>query len=106
MSVIDVDKIDGMGVGRENNELRFLISDHLDWQDEMAHLIKLQEKINAYLDFIQSGQYTDTYPQASFETFVIEVHFKHGATESCLKFLNAVNKQMEDAGLRIKIAGN
>jgi len=34
MSVIEPDKIDGMGKSKESNELLLLITDHLDWENE------------------------------------------------------------------------
>lgn len=47
------------------------ISDHLDWDDELEHIHALQEKINAYLRFVESGEILGKYPQAAGKTPVI-----------------------------------
>lgn len=102
MSVIETDKIDGMGKGKENIELILLITDHLDWKNEQEHLMILQDKINSYLGFIESKQYVETYPNDNFENCVIEIHFKNGISENCFKFLDVVAKQVEEFNIKIR----
>lgn len=103
MSVIEVDKIDGMGLSKISNELNLLITDHLNWEDEYNHLTILQNKINAYLGFIESKQYLDTYPESDFEGFVIEIHFQYGMSENCFKFLDVAASHAEKLRTRIRI---
>ena len=55
MSVVESGAVDGIGLA-ENETMKMLITDHLDWQDEYKHLLILQEKINAYIGFCESGQ--------------------------------------------------
>lgn len=102
MSVVETNKIDGAGKGKENGELMLLITDHLDWEDEYAHLEILQEKINAYLGFIESRQYEAIYPNDSFEKCVIVIHFKYGISENCSKFLNVVSNQVKEFNIEIR----
>lgn len=102
MSVIETDKIDGMGKGKENGELILLITDHLDWENEQDHLVILQNKINSYLGFIESKQYVDIYPNDVFEYCVIEIHFQNSITENCLKFLDVVANQVEQFNIKIR----
>ncbi|MBC6110685.1 DUF6572 domain-containing protein [Pedobacter fastidiosus] len=64
MSVIQVDKIDFIGIDGKTKKVALTISDHLDWDDEYYHLSVLQEKINAYLRFIESGEIYDVYPDS------------------------------------------
>jgi hypothetical protein len=103
MSIIESDKIDAMGKSKESKELLFLITDHLDWENEHDHLIALQNKINSYLEFIESKQYVDTYPQDVFEGYVIEIHFQHGMSENCFKFLEVVANQVEELNIKIRV---
>lgn len=102
MSVIETDKIDGMGKSKKNEELILLITDHLDWENEQEHLLTLQNKINSYLGFIESKQYEETYPNDIFENCVIEIHFKNGMSENCLKFLDVVANQVEQFNIKIR----
>lgn len=56
MSVVESGVVDGIGLA-DNETMKMLITDHLDWQDEYQHLLMLQEKINSYIGFCESGQY-------------------------------------------------
>ena len=103
MSVVDSNKIDAMGKSKEKKELSLLIADHLEWENEYEHLVILQDKINSYLAFIESKQYESTYPKDNFESFVIEIHFQHGMTDNCLKFLETVASQAEELNVTIKV---
>ncbi|QIK63242.1 hypothetical protein G7068_08555 [Leucobacter viscericola] len=90
MSVAEPDVIDGAGIGSQG-ELRLLITDHLPWDGfedfEYEHLELLQNKINAYLGYIESRQFEQNFPERHFERFVIEVAFQHEPTAACTKFL-------------------
>ena len=103
MSVTELDKVDAMAKSMDEKELIFLISDHLDWSDEYTHLVTLQDKINAYLEFIESKQYAETYPKNTFDSYVIEIHFLYGMSENCFKFLDTVANQLEDMDIKIRI---
>ncbi len=83
--------------------MSLLITDHLEWESEYEHLVILQDKINSYLAFIESKQYESTYPKDNFESFVIEIHFQHGMTDNCLKFLETVASQAEELNVVIKV---
>lgn len=98
---METDKIDGMGKGKDDHALYFLISDHLDWTTEYEHLMLLQEKINSYIGYIESKQFNDVYPSESFEFYVIEIHFKYPLTENCIKFLNVVAEQFNEYNIKI-----
>lgn len=103
MSVVETNKIDAMGLGKEKDELILLITDHLDWKNEYEHLTVLQDKINAYLGFIESKQFAETYPEKVFGNYVIEIHFKNGMIENCLKFLDVVANQVESLNIKIRV---
>ena len=55
MSIEQSDKIDFISITK-SGKVQLTISDHLEWNNEEMHLLILQKKINAYLDFIQSEQ--------------------------------------------------
>jgi hypothetical protein len=78
-----------------------MLADHLNWNNEKEHLILLQDKINAYLGFIESGQYADNYPNINFEYFIIDIRCKYGVTSNCLKFFKAVNNQLKEDNIHL-----
>lgn len=101
MSIIETNKIDAMGISKDGGGLILMLSDHLDWENEPEHLALLQDKINAYLGFIESNQYLDTYPDIVFEYYVIDVRFKYKATEDCLKFFEVINTQLRKYNIQV-----
>ena len=41
MSIIETEKVDGVGIDENGISLALLISDHLDWENEYVHLSQL-----------------------------------------------------------------
>lgn len=89
MSIDRTDIVDLAGMGQSAKVLRLVIYDHLPWDVdfEVFHLELLQEKMNAYLAFIDGKDYLKTYPTFKPEGFTIEIQFKHVPTATCMEFL-------------------
>jgi len=100
MSVTDMDKVDIMGLAEEGKCLQMVISDHLDWEDEETHLLILQDKINAYLAMIQNKAWMKENAQGA-QYVKIVVFFLEDITENCQKFLQVVQDQVGQYGVRI-----
>lgn len=103
MSVVETNKIDGIGTSKRRGELLLLITDHLGWENEYEHLVVLQNKINAYLDFIESKQYLEIYPDSQFKKIVIEINFKNKITKKCDDFLKVVSNQTRQFNIEIQV---
>jgi hypothetical protein len=73
MSVENRELIDFISID-PSNKVALTISDHLKWDNNEDHLLILQDKINAYLEVIESGQIYEIYPDAVDKNF-IEVFF-------------------------------
>ena len=101
MSIEQIDKIDFISTTPEG-EVQLTISDHLEWNAENNHLLVLQNKINAYLDFVQSGQILEDYPTAENKVITISLSMKYTPEEDALIFLNHCEKFMEKQGLEFK----
>ena len=104
MSIIETNKIDAMSMSKDGQGLMLMLADHLDWNNEQEHLILLQGKINAYLGFIESNQYSETYPDTAFEYYVIEVSSKYKAPENCLKFFEVINTQLREYKIQVVLS--
>lgn len=102
MSVLDSKTIDSMAVTNDYKGIILLISDHLDWKNEYQHLKILQNKINEYISFLQSGQYKEVYSNYEFEYGVIEVHFLNKITKNTKNFLQIVQNQTIKLGITIQ----
>lgn len=73
MAITDMSIIDNISVGVDNR-CYLTISDHLDWKVKGEHLKYLQDKLNAYVGFVQSGQLIQDYQELDL---VIQVIAKH-----------------------------
>lgn len=102
MSVIDNNTIDAMALTEDNKGIALLITDHLDWSDEYKHLITLQEKINTYVAFLEEKQYEDTYKNTTITYGIIEIHFLYEITSNAEKFLQSIQDQAGELGIRIE----
>ena len=78
-----------------------LITDDIDWSEEYEHLLILQEKVNNYIAFCESGQYRQNY-DVEITHAIIEIHFKFDITENAEKFLNQVQNQISELGILIE----
>lgn len=103
MSVEDLNVIDIISVSRDTNEVTLTISDHLDWSNVREHSLLLQEKINAYLRFIESGELQTKYPPSIGRRPIILVVSKFQPDEGAQVFLQKVSVILENAGITFHI---
>jgi len=79
------------------------IADHLEW-DNREHLIALQDKINNYLAFIESGEIYESRPTARKQAIEICLNCKHSPqTDDDIYFLQFAKKAIENAGFRFSV---
>lgn len=107
MAIDNANVIDGVGIDKNGKALRLLLTDHLAWSgnntlSEYDHLILLQEKINAYICYLETKQYEEQYPEEKIELAIIEIHFAYDITENCKKFLNTAQNQVGQYGIKIE----
>ena len=101
MSIIDKDKIDSIGINKDNGNVMLGISDHLDWSNEYEHLVMLQDKINSYLNFIESEEIYESYPKAKDRKIEIILYAKYDITEKAEEFLNVAYNSIAEAGFSL-----
>ena len=104
MSVVDDNTVDGIALTDDNEGIVLLLSDHLDWDDEYNHLLILQEKLNAYIYFLEEKQYEEIYSNANIVYGIIDIHFLHKITKNVKKFLKSVQVQLEELGITMQYA--
>lgn len=101
MAVDNKNVIDLISINPDGNAV-LTISDHLEWDTENYHLSILQEKINSYLDGLESGQIYESYPDAKNKDFVIQVVMKHQPNQDGKKFLDMTTNFLADHGYEFK----
>ncbi|WP_167959047.1 DUF6572 domain-containing protein [Anaerosporobacter faecicola] len=109
MAIDNANVVDGIGIGKEGKVLCMLLTDHFPWMvddentlSEYDHLMLLQNKINGYISYLESKQYEEIYPNEDFNIAVIKIHFKYDITDTCEKFLNSVQNQIGQCGIKLE----
>jgi hypothetical protein len=93
-SVVDAIATDSVGF------VVLAISDHLGWADDpMRHMWLLQEKLNKYLAFVESGEIFGSYPHYRGQPIKIRVVAKHFLTDGAVDFYKKITPIVEGAGL-------
>lgn len=77
------DTIDGLAYEQDTSSLLLLLTDGMDWSDMNRHLLLLQDKLNTYIWYIDSGQYKEKYPNV--KSVELRVSFLFEEPEICRK---------------------
>lgn len=99
MTVEESDTIDIYAFG-EDGVLRLYISDHLPWGDD-EHLFLLQEKLNAYMAYVETGQHVRELPAARDAPVAIEVVAQHDPDAAARDFLFRAGEVVARAGIAL-----
>lgn len=99
MSILDTNVVDVIGIDAPNRITRLGISDHLEWDKaEHDHLVLLQEKINTYLVYLESGQVYENNPNTRDCKFEIELVAKYELSPAALDFFRQAQVIVRGAG--------
>ena len=99
MSVDQKDTIDFLTRSRVTGDVTLTISDHLGWDQPREHLLVLQEKINFYLTYIESGRILEACAVADDSRIVIQVMFRCAPPEGeVTRFLAVAREKIAAAG--------
>ena len=96
MSLEKPDTVDAIGIEKDTGAAILTIMDSWDWIDEKRHLLALQEKLNAYFNFIGSGEIFESYPKATGRKIIIDVAGKFSVLKIGLSFLEKANEASAD----------
>ena len=99
MTVEHHDVVDFVHVEPSGNAV-LTISDHLPWDKINEHLYCLQEKLNAYLRFIESGEIYKKWPDAVEHSILIDLVMKFPAPASTAAFFEKVSSTIVAAGFK------
>jgi hypothetical protein len=99
MSVVDTDSIDAIGLDKEAKRIFLSIIDPLVWDNENVHLFTLQEKVNTYLHFIESGELLKTMPESKDCDIAIELILKHMPSDEAITFFDKTMQILFDKGI-------
>lgn len=101
MSLDNLDQVDAVGIDHDSGEVVLTIADYWDWANEQQHLLALQQKLNAYFHFIESGQIFDSYPQARGRTLTIDIVGRYVFPQVAEHFLAQASRVAEQLEVKI-----
>ncbi len=96
--------IDFLSIGKIDGKIYLTISDHHDWKDPVNHIFLLQEKLNSYLAYIESGEIFEDNPSRKGREIVIDLVIKHQIPKKYEYIYNIADKVIGDAGFKFKIS--
>lgn len=102
MALEQTTQIDAIGVERRSGRVILTLIDATNWDDEESHLHLLQDKINSYLRFAESGEIYEKYTDATGRKCVISVIAQHEPTHVGFQFLNVAKATIEQAGFEFR----
>lgn len=103
MSIEQINKVDLLGLNKGTGKIELGIIDDLDWDEPKVHLQLLQDKINAYLSFIESGEIYESYPEAKNRSFKILIATKYQPDKIGKDFINSLRKILSSAGYELQL---
>ena len=98
MSVEDKQVIDLIGTEKDGTVV-LTITDHLEWSDN-NHLLTLQDKLNDYLAFIESGEIFESFSADKNSEIEISVVCKYEPSEEGLEFFTKCKEIINNAGFK------
>lgn len=99
MSVVDTDSIDAIGLDKQAKRVFLTIVDPLVWDGENVHLFTLQEKINTYLHFVESGELLKAMPDSEGCDIAIELILKHMPSDEAISFFDKTMQILFDKSI-------
>jgi hypothetical protein len=106
MTIDQTNVVDFIGVDPRTDKVLLLITDHLEWGDDdefnKLHMFLLQEKVNGYLGFIESGDIYKDYPKARGKEIIIRVVAKYTMSHEARLFFEEIKSFLLNAGYRIE----
>ncbi|SDI05163.1 hypothetical protein SAMN04488136_15011 [Vibrio xiamenensis] len=101
MSIEQKNKVDM--ITQLNDKVVLVISDDLEWDEKNQKLLLLQDKLNAYLSFIESGQLSDKYPNLDNNRIQIRLISKYAPNAEAEKFLSIASQSVKQAGFELAL---
>jgi len=105
MSILETETIDIVATKPGTQIVKLVITDHLPWDDLEQHYILLQEKINTYIAFVESGQLQRLKepPIPTDPTVVVTVVPQFEPPQPAIEFLARVRSFLAGLGIGLEI---
>lgn len=102
MSLQETNVVDAVGIENDTGCAVLTILDSWDWEDESRHLLALQEKLNAYFAFIETGELEIAYPSSIGRPVVVDVITRFPIPSAAVELLRRASEACSPLGVKIR----
>lgn len=106
MTIDETNKVDIISAYPRGSVVYLSVVDHLPWSDPQGgaisveeHLYLLQEKLNAYLEYVDSGALARDVPDAKMKKVVFLYHHKYPIPRSAQEVIDKMRGFLEEHGI-------
>ncbi|WP_105253559.1 DUF6572 domain-containing protein [Pseudoalteromonas sp. T1lg75] len=103
MAITDTGVIDSVIHGNGYEDLVLVITDHLDWSAPQEHLLVLQQKLNTYIAFVESGQIFSDFPECDGDAISILIACQFEPSGAAIQFFEKAHLFLKQK-LNIKLS--
>lgn len=108
MTILDKGTVDFVSIDKASNDAILILADHLSWDTEseyMEHMLLIQEKINSYVSYVESGQLDKDYPSKRPRKVRIELVSKFSPPNShTADFFDAVQSVLRSVAIEFVLS--
>jgi hypothetical protein len=101
MNVVDL-----IATHPDGNKVALMIFDHLEWvgdnESDGTHMYHLQQKVNAYLEFLESGEIYRKYPKAVGKNISIRIIAKYPMNRVGADFFDRLRSEVLKYGYEME----
>lgn len=94
--------LDVVGINEKTQAIELHIKDEFDFSNQEEHLVMLQNKLESYLNFVQTGGLEETFQEEAFSRRIyFVINFSYEPDNNTLEFLDYIklNLEMNDINL-------
>ena len=103
MSIEQNEIVDFVSIDPKSGDVYLTISDHLPWDHgDGEHLLLLQNKLNAYLRFIESGEMVKELPETNGRKVLIELVSQFPLSEKASLLFEKASAEINAAGFKLQ----
>jgi hypothetical protein len=105
LSITETNQIDGVAARDGSSIVKLVIMDHLSWDDFDTHARLLQEKINAYLEYVHSGRLSRLSAPKIPESPEIRITLAltHAPPGRAIRFLAQVTRFLAESSIKFDV---
>lgn len=103
---MDTKIIDVLALDEKAHKINLLIMDDLLWHDSKEHIDQMQEKILKYINYVEKGEFTSSYPSYEGYEFVIRIIFSYPPAEDVLLYIQEAQAVLADVGFCLDYLNN